>query len=94
LKIRVSLRKIQNSGAAALLNKPSPEKKLLKMQIIQFDQILICDDGDTFVIIQSLFLKKMKEAKKVLKNYNNRKITTSKLRRQTMKKKLVDSTFL
>jgi len=68
LKIKVSLRKIQNSGAAALLNKQTiSRKKLLKMQIIQFDQILICDDGDAFVTIQSLFLKKNERSKKGFK---------------------------
>jgi hypothetical protein len=58
------------------------------MQIIQFDQTLICDDGDAFATKQSLFLKYHSE-KKVLKT-----ATTSNLRRQTMKMKPANSTLL
>jgi hypothetical protein len=43
------------------------------MQIIQFDQTLICDDGDAFATKQSLFLKYHSE-KKSFKNCNDQQL--------------------
>ena len=83
--------KLQNSGAAALL-KTSPKQLLL--QIIQFDQTLICDDGDAFCKIRKINnnLKKT-TVKKVNKQKNattaNQEPAT--LRRRTKKKPQVDN---